>query len=278
MIQLRYKTQSMHSFSRSIIHSSNAFQHILNKNVRFYNISYFSFQSLTQSTLHNRQIQKRHSVLTKDSNNYKSIFHRSFSNAKQRSKNDKKDIYIFPKSFSIGTIAGFLGSLAGMGGGFLIIPLLTMKQSLVFTKQIQIKALGVSQHVAHGTSLFAVCSTGIAGGLGFGLQESLHWESVSALALSGMITARLGALMTTKLSSNQLKAALGVFMICVAPLVPLKSWLHSKDEIIEEDRTSVKDDAEVYNVYDKIILPLMVGLGSGFSSGLFGVGGEFHWI
>ena len=43
---------------------------------------------------------------------------------------------------AVGATAGTLGSLAGMGGGFVAIPLMTR--------------LGVSQHTAHGTSLVGV--------------------------------------------------------------------------------------------------------------------------
>ncbi len=69
------------------------------------------------------------------------------------------------KSFSIGTLAGLLGSLAGMGGGFVMIPLMTAARSSLWRG-----GLGVSQHQAHGTSLFAVGTTGLAGALGYGIQ------------------------------------------------------------------------------------------------------------
>lgn len=205
------------------------------------------------------------------------------------------DPYIIPKSFGIGTIAGFAGSLVGMGGGFIMIPLLTMKKKVlqnnhkqlyknIFTKFQNNMGLGISQHVAHGTSLFAVCATGIAGGIGFGLQD-ICLESVGALALSGMVTARIGALWINRLSSRQLKISLGVFMICVAPLVPLKPYIaatFSGDDGSEGNLSSltnldpsqvVETQANNDNYVDKIVIPGMVGLGSGFISGTFGVGG-----
>jgi len=215
-----------------------------------------------------------------------------------------EDPHLFPKSFSIGSIAGFLGSLAGMGGGFIIIPLLTATNSTFFHK-LGIK--GVSQHLAHGTSLFAVCATGISGAMGFGLQD-LHLESVGALSLTGMITARMGALFIHKLNQKQLQLGLGVFMICVAPLVPLKPYIASKfgenqknimdqGEKVETNKNTkiinkgaksptltpldhakeqmkTKSATEGYSFNDRIILPGFVGLGSGFISGLFGVGGR----
>ena len=48
------------------------------------------------------------------------------------------------KSFFLGAFTGVFGSLAGLGGGVIIIPTLTSKW------------FRMTQHVAHGTSLFAV--------------------------------------------------------------------------------------------------------------------------
>ncbi len=75
------------------------------------------------------------------------------TNAKGTPVNPTPNSLIQLKSFSIGTVAGFAGSLAGMGGGFIMIPMMTSASMLSLT-----------QHVAHGTSLFAVTTTGLAGG------------------------------------------------------------------------------------------------------------------
>ena len=219
------------------------------------------------------------------------------------------DPYLLPKSFGVGATAGFLGSLAGMGGGFIIIPLLTLKKSIQMNQMKFPLGLGISQHLAHGTSLFAVCATGIAGGIGFGLQD-IHLESVAALAVAGMATARMGALAISRLSDKQLKIGLGMFMVCVAPLVPLKPYIaqkyggvvgeHSISIDTEDDNGKTQNTKNIqvrnpiqtplenatqnlkiqvknneHSVWDRIFLPGFVGLGSGFVSGLFGVGGTF---
>jgi len=106
------------------------------------------------------------------------------------------------KSFAIGSVAGLTGSLVGLGGGFLMIPLMTSG-----------KVFALSQHVAHGTSLFAVTAAGLAGGLSYGMKGHIDIYSGVAIAISGMISARFGAKFSTKLSPKQLKRALGVFML-----------------------------------------------------------------
>jgi uncharacterized protein len=172
---------------------------------------------------------------------------------------------IVPKAFAIGTVAGACGSLAGMGGGFVMIPLMTSN------------LLRLSQHQAHGTSLFAVTTTGMAGALGYAGQ--VNFEAAVAIACGGMVTARLGARMTSRLSEHSLKRALGIFMICVAPLVPLKSYLVGEEKD-DHHKTGAAPDAAVEEPYEsimtnarRVMIPATIGLGSGFMAGLFGVGG-----
>ena len=54
----------------------------------------------------------------------------------------------------IGACAGFAGSLVGLGGGFVAVPMMT-------------NVLKLTQHQAHGTSLAVVAATGTAGGMAF---------------------------------------------------------------------------------------------------------------
>ena len=59
-------------------------------------------------------------------------------------------------AFAIGSIAGTIGSLVGMGGSFVALPMLTSK-----------RLLAMSQHSAHGTSMATVFFTSIGGCLAY---------------------------------------------------------------------------------------------------------------
>ena len=173
--------------------------------------------------------------------------------------------HVLPKAFAIGSLAGVCGSLAGMGGGFVMIPLMTSS-----------RLLGLSQHQAHGTSLFAVAATGVAGALGY--QGHVQYDAAAAIAACGIVTAGLGASVTTRLSATKLKQALGVFMILVAPLVPLKAYLshHDTDEPTTTTTTTtnhMQTTTPEKSWPQRLLPPAMIGLGSGFLAGLFGVGG-----
>jgi uncharacterized membrane protein YfcA len=156
-----------------------------------------------------------------------------------------------PKAFAIGSLAGVCGSLAGMGGGFVMIPLMTSN------------LLRLSQHQAHGTSLFAVTTTGFAGALGY--SGHVDYEAAAAIACTGMVTARFGAKATTMLSEKALRKALGMFMLLVAPLVPAKTYLMASEK--EKNEEDSKDSLH------RLLAPALIGCCSGFLAGLFGVGG-----
>mmetsp|Transcript_26480 Transcript_26480/g.55967 ORF Transcript_26480/g.55967 Transcript_26480/m.55967 type:complete len:166 (-) Transcript_26480:320-817(-) len=74
------------------------------------------------------------------------------------------------KSFSIGSFAGLLGSLAGMGGRFVSIPMMTAARRAIW------RGLGLHQHQAPGTSLFAVGNTGMAGAWSLTIWDTYEWR------------------------------------------------------------------------------------------------------
>jgi len=148
-----------------------------------------------------------------------------------------------------------------MGGGFIMIPLMTSS-----------RLLGLSQHQAHGTSLFAVAATGIAGALGY--QGQVQYDAAAAIATAGMVTAGLGASATARLSGVHLKKSLGVFMLLVAPTVPLKAYLVQQDEKKTAAATATYTIGTLRRTCSqRLVPPAIIGCGSGFLAGLFGVGG-----
>ena len=231
------------------------------------------------------------------------------------------------KSFSIGSLAGLLGSLVGMGGGFVMIPMMTAaRQQTVATSasrgltSMWRGGLGLHQHQAHGTSLFAVGTTGLAGALAYGMNtnisddsapivepavrvdaDSASTETVNtagkpkqeglveldtalALAATAMITARFGAITSSRLSEKSLQKALGAFMISVAPLVPGKAYLEALHDIenpanpdivqshIDADK-AMHPKHDGMSRMDRLLPASLIGMFSGFLSGMFGVGG-----
>ncbi len=177
-------------------------------------------------------------------------------------------------AFTIGTLAGTMGSLAGMGGGFIMIPLMTSSHKLL--------SMNLTQHVAHGTSLFAVAATGIAGATSYATskKQAVDVHSAMCITICAMMTARLGALYSTKLSQVDLKKVLGVFMICVSPVIPLKpylnEWKNKGSSDSNDDHNQMSSATAASSATTRIkdfMISGGIGLGSGFMAGLLGVGG-----
>jgi uncharacterized protein len=137
--------------------------------------------------------------------------------------------------------------------------------------------LRLNQHTAHGTSLFAVAATGLAGAVSYG--DAVQWPQAAAVAATAMVTSRLGARTTLAMSEAALKRALGYLMLAMAPAVPAKAYLMKQQQQKQQESPShpVVDDRSnnTKPTYDWMtLLPAAaVGLASGYLSGLFGVGG-----
>jgi len=197
-------------------------------------------------------------------NNNNRIAIRSHANNSSKSNSGKEEKlvvanYIGPKAFAVGSFAGLCGSLVGLGGGFVMIPLMTSR------------ILRLSQHQAHGTSLFAVTTTGIAGALGY--SGKVDYEVAAAIACTGMVTARFGAMLMNRINETTLRKALGVSMICVAPIVPAKSYLAKQQHHNESLSSLSKTTTTTTTTVQRLLVPALIGSFSGFQAGLFGVGG-----
>ena len=149
-------------------------------------------------------------------------------------------------SFSIGLVAGIFGGLVGLGGGVVMIPLMT-------------GFLKLSQHKAHGTSLVALVFTGISGAITYALKGSIDIVAAMLIATTAILTARSGARYAYALPEWKLKRAFGAFLILVSVLLLLKPYLPSTSASV--------------NGFTKIVVLLTTGIFTGFLSGMMGVGG-----
>lgn len=176
-----------------------------------------------------------------------------------------------------------------MGGALLMIPVLTAAP------------LRLSQHAAHGTALAAVAATNLSGAWMYRnflmssgnttIQEEEQDASAAAdnnndallavvsIALSGMLTARMGARMTTRLDPRTLKRALGSLMLALSAAVPLKEALVTLVDleqdvaIINKDAVEAGANEAMPKLWQRAVPYLLVGGASGYLAGLFGVGG-----
>ncbi len=103
----------------------------------------------------------------------------------------------------IGFAAGLAGGLFGVGGGIIMVPLLT-------------SLYGLTQHQAHGTSLAAIAATAVAGLAVYAWHGQVWWSAAAVMAVTSMLTARLGARLATRTSKQRLARIFAVFLLLVA--------------------------------------------------------------
>ncbi len=103
----------------------------------------------------------------------------------------------------VGSVAGFLGGLLGVGGGNFILPVLNW--------------IGLDPKVAAGTTSLVVVFSSLSGFLGHATMGGLDPAFVGVTAVMAALGSIVGSqLMKTKVSSAQLKKIIGVLLWLIA--------------------------------------------------------------
>jgi uncharacterized membrane protein YfcA len=102
-----------------------------------------------------------------------------------------------------GVGAGIAGGLFGVGGGLVLVPVLT-------------GTFAYTQHQAHATSLAAIGATAIASVVVYGLNHDIAWATAAMVALTSILTARYGARLARATSPGGLARVFAVFLLLVA--------------------------------------------------------------
>jgi uncharacterized membrane protein YfcA len=103
----------------------------------------------------------------------------------------------------VGSVAGFLGGLLGVGGGNFIVPVLNW--------------IGLDAKVAAGTTALIVVFSSFSGFLGHATLGGLDPLFIGLTAIAATAGSIVGSqLMKTKLSSTQLKKIIGVLLWIIA--------------------------------------------------------------
>lgn len=145
----------------------------------------------------------------------------------------------------IGLAAGLLSGLFGVGGGTVIVPLLSL-------------LAGFGHRLAAGTSLAAIVPTAIVGVLSYATHDAVAWVPALILAAAAVVGAQIGTWLLARIPVLVLRWAfivfLGVVVVGLFLVVPSR-------------------DADVALTVGSILGLVATGLVTGILSGLLGVGG-----
>lgn len=149
----------------------------------------------------------------------------------------------------LGFVAGILGSMIGLGGGIVIVPVLTF--------------LGFSPQLAASNSLFAAFSNAIASTISYTRQKRIEYLLGLKLGLLSIPGTILGAFISTDITPSVFKALFGIVLIVSSVYIFSKRKIESK----------------AYNLSKQImVLVVAASFFAGIISSLFGIGGGIVFV
>jgi uncharacterized membrane protein YfcA len=116
------------------------------------------------------------------------------------------------KVLAAGSVVGFLTGFLGVGGGFVIVPVLVM-------------ALGYTMADAVGTSLLVIAINSAAALLARGGHAQLHWTILAPFIAAALAGSLAGHRIAVRLPAEILKKAFAVLLVLVAGYVAVRAGL-----------------------------------------------------
>ena len=149
----------------------------------------------------------------------------------------------------LGFAAGLLGSMIGLGGGIIVVPVLTF--------------LGFLPTVAASNSLFAALSNATASTISYSKQRRIEYSLGIKLGLLTIPGTVLGALMSTDVAPDIFKILFGFVLIASAAYIFLRKKIETKDKRISKQM---------------IIFTIGASFFAGIISSFFGIGGGIIFV
>jgi uncharacterized membrane protein YfcA len=154
----------------------------------------------------------------------------------------------------VGCGIGFLAGLFGVGGGFVMVPI------LIFSYEHSGVSPSVLTHIAIGTSLFVVLFSSLSSSYQQNKQRNIDWRVVFVIGFSSALTAFATARVTAALSGMHLRVAFAIIVMAAAI------------RMLTESEAKAQEKLELVSRPSTIGL-VGIGLVAGVVSGLAGIGG-----
>ncbi len=123
-------------------------------------------------------------------------------------KLEKRDIIL---GIPGGALAGFCSGLVGMGGGFIVIPLM---QCL----------LRKGMHEASATSVIFILFSSVAGTITHGIAGDIHWIYGILIAIGSIPGAFIGAMLSKKIDGFWIKIIFGFILLIVSSSLVMEAF------------------------------------------------------
>jgi uncharacterized protein len=149
----------------------------------------------------------------------------------------------------LGFAAGLLGSMIGLGGGIIVVPVLTF--------------LGFPPTVAASNSLFAALSNATASTISYSKQKRMEYSLGLKLGLLSIPGTVLGAIISTDVAPDIFKILFGFVLIASAVYIFLRKKIENKEKTISKQ---------------VIVFAIGASFFAGVISSFFGIGGGIIFV
>ncbi|MCL4534257.1 MAG: sulfite exporter TauE/SafE family protein [Bacteroidetes bacterium] len=154
------------------------------------------------------------------------------------------------RNAGLGLVAGLIGGLMGVGGGVVLVPLLT-------------NVARMGQHQAHGTSLAMVAITALASALSYGSRGFVNWPLAGVIAITAMLGAVAGARLCCFMPARHLRGLYGLVLMVFGLLMILNI----------NALVSVVSPGADPAAYSFTPMQGVIGITAGLLGGILGIGG-----
>lgn len=170
---------------------------------------------------------------------------------------------------SIGLAAGTIGSLVGIGGGIIIVPMLLNIDHILSAFST------VPNHVAVGTSLITIVFSSLSSTLSYRKQNRIDYKSGFLFLIGSIPLSILGSYVNTLLNTEKFNLYFGIFLVCISIFLFISSKIERKPKEQHKGiiRTFTMNQGETYTYSYSLPIAIMISGVVGFISGLFGIGG-----
>ena len=149
----------------------------------------------------------------------------------------------------LGLAAGILGSMLGLGGGIIVVPVLTF--------------LGFPPTTAASNSLFAALSNAIASTISYSKQRRIEFSLGLKLGLLTIPGTMLGAVISTDVTPSIFKILFGLVLIASAAYIFLRKRIETKEKTLS---------------IQMMIFAVGASFFAGIISAFFGIGGGIIFV
>ena len=149
----------------------------------------------------------------------------------------------------LGFVAGVLGSMIGLGGGIIVVPVLTF--------------LGFSPTAAASNSLFAALSNAIASTISYSRQKRIEYSLGLKLGLLTIPGTIIGAVISTDVAPDIFKILFGFVLIVSAAHIFLRQKIENKEKTLSKQM---------------IVFAVGASFFAGIISSFFGIGGGIIFV